>query len=433
MCLCLLTYFSHFPGQASVDVIVQLQDGMSGVYDSNQPPFMSWLMARLTLPGMLGLNITLFGLAVLVLLQQLRVNVWVHNVVVLLLFCFPVIFVYNGIVWKDVLFANAALLGLLLLPQSNERLRWSSLIFSAAALALSVSVRQQGVLAAFFAVVYLVFTPTIFLSRVDRVNALAVWLSIYLCLSSLAGITVTMHGDTSQTTSIDGPLFQLATFDLGGILSHNPDIRFPTLEAIATNMPQANRPTRERMISALSGYRPDRQDFMAESIAASGVRLPKEALREDWRSRIIKYPIDYARHRIEFMGWLLGFHNIYTCSSMFFGISAEPAEMLEEIGMEPSISWRAQKLHEVSLKFVSLFPPYIYLAISISVLLILIYQGWRNSAHMILIQLAGLSYAASYFVVGISCDFRYTYFAILVSLFGLARVTIRSICDEKQN
>ncbi|MBK6739447.1 MAG: hypothetical protein IPG64_17150 [Haliea sp.] len=139
-------------------------------------------------------------------------------------------------------------------------MRWSSLIFSAAALALSVSVRQQGVLAAFFAVVYLVFTPTIFLSRVDRVNALAVWLSIYLCLSSLAGITVTMHGDTSQTTSIDGPLFQLATFDLGGILAITRIFAFPHW-AIATNMPQANRPTRERMISALSGYRPDRQDY----------------------------------------------------------------------------------------------------------------------------------------------------------------------------
>ena len=178
-CLCLLTFCAHYPGQASIDAIVQLQDGISGVYDSNQPPPMSWLMALLSLPGVLGLNVVLFGLAVAVLLKQLPASVTTQNTAVFLLFCFPVLLVYNGIVWKDVLFANGALLGLLLLPQGRNKLHWHSLIVSAAVLALAVSVRQQGVLAAAFAIAYMLFTPTIFLVRGDRFKALGLWLLVY--------------------------------------------------------------------------------------------------------------------------------------------------------------------------------------------------------------------------------------------------------------
>ena len=48
------------------------------------------------------------------------------------LFSFPVLLISVGIVWKDVLFAHAALLGLLLLPGGQSR-HWSTLAFAAAA------------------------------------------------------------------------------------------------------------------------------------------------------------------------------------------------------------------------------------------------------------------------------------------------------------
>jgi len=423
-CLCLLTFCAHYPGQASIDAIVQLQDGISGVYDSNQPPPMSWLMALLSLPGVLGLNVVLFGLAVAVLLKQLPASVTTQNTAVFLLFCFPVLLVYNGIVWKDVLFANGALLGLLLLPQGRNKLHWHSLIVSAAVLALAVSVRQQGVLAAAFAIAYMLLTPTIFLVRGDRFKALGLWLLVYFACGSLIEVFVAESGDTSQSASLDGPLYQLSTFDLGGIAALNPDIHFPALEADAHEIALGHQPTRERVMSALSGYSPDRHDWMGESIAASGAWFPKEALYQDWRTRIIKYPLDYMAHRLDFLSWLYGFHNVNQCTPFFWGISAEPSSMVKEIGLESGVSWRAERLQALSAMSVFLFRPFIYLAVSMLVLSILLFQRRRHCMNMIAIQLAGLSYAASYAVVGIACDFRYTYFSTLVALFGLVYLVL---------
>jgi hypothetical protein len=431
VCLCLFTFCAHYPGQASVDAIVQLQDGISGVYDSNQPPPMSWLMALLSLPGVLGLNVVLFGLAVAVLLKQLPASVAGQNTAVLLLFCFPVLLVYNGIIWKDVLFANGALLGLLLLPQGRDEFRWHSLIASAGVLALAVSVRQQGVLAAAFAIAYMLLAPTLFLVRGDRIKALGLWLLVYFVCGSLIEASVAARGDVSQSLSLDGPLYQLSTFDLGGIAAPNPDIHFPALEAGAHEIALGHQPTRERVMSALSGYSPDRHDWMGESIADSGAWFPKEALYQDWRTRIVEYPLDYMAHRLDFLSWLFGFHNAYSCTPFFLGISAEPSSMVKEIGLEPGVSWRAEKLQELSVKAVFLFKPFIYLAVSMLVLSLLLFQGRRHCMNMIVIQFAGLSYAASYVIVGIACDFRYTYFSTLVALFGLVYLVLSRLYTVK--
>ncbi len=51
--------------------------------------------------------------------------------------------------------------------------------------------------------------------------------------------------------------------------------------------------------------------------------------------------------------------------------------------------------------------------------------------NMIVIQLAGLSYAASYVIVGIACDFRYTYFSTLVALFGLVYLVLSRLYAVK--
>jgi hypothetical protein len=423
--LALLTFFTHYPGQVSVDAILQLQDGLSGVYDSNQPPPMSWLMALLSLPGVLGLNIMFFSLAVAVLLSQLSTRLlWQQNTAVVLLFCFPVLLIYNGIVWKDVVFANGALLGLLLLPRGRDRPNWRSLVASATVLALAVSVRQQGVLAAAFAIAYLLLAPVLFTVRSDRWKALGLWLIVYVALGSLIDISVAARGDLSKSSSLDGPLFQLRTFDLGGIAAVNPDIEFPSLEASADEAPARHQPTRERVIAALSGYSPDRHDWMGETIAKAGIFFPKKALYEDWRTRILEHPLDYVTHRLDFLSWLFGFHNIYQCLPFIAGISAEPSDMVKEIGIEPGMSWRAEQVEVLGLTTVFLFRPYFYLAISALVIVVIFYRGWRQHMNMILIQLTGLSYAGSYAIVGIACDFRYTFLSTVVSLFGLIYVML---------
>lgn len=420
--LCLLTFIAHYPGQASVDTIIQLQDGISGRYDSNQPPPFSWLIACLALPGVLVLNLTLFGCAVVALMSHSNASTASKNTAILLLFCFPIVFLYNGIVWKDVLFANGALLSLIALPRPDTRSRWLSLVASAAIMSLAVSVRQQGILAAAVAIAYLLLVPHIFPDRLNRIKALLLWTLVFVTLSKLTEVLVALHGDVSHTVSVEGPLYQLSTFDLGGVAAVNRDLHFPALESVAHEVAVEHQPTRERVLAALKGYSSKGQDSMGESIAASGAWFPQEALYLDWHSRIIEYPWDYAAHRLHFLSWLFGFKDIYQCTPFVYGISAEPSHMIREIGIEPGISWRAEQIGILGLNTIFLFRPYFYLTVSIVTTGLLMYGGWQRHLNMIVIQIAGLAYAASYTVIGIACDFRYTYFSTVVALVGLVYI-----------
>ena len=421
LALCVLIF--HYPGQASVDTIVQLQDGLSRIYDSNQPPSMSFILANLTLPGTLILNTLLFSLSVVRLLYLIPVNHQRQLIAVVFLFCFPILLIYIGIVWKDVLFAHAALRGLLLLP-GGKRLHWKTLALSAAALALGTSVRQQGVIIVLVAVFYLVFASGMSTSRFRRWQAVAFWITVYVLCSGGIKLAVDASGDTSKSVAFVGPFYQLALFDLGGIAYHNPDLSFPSLEKSASEVTQEHRPTRERILAAITNYNPERQDYMWESLKKANIRFPHKALFNDWLTRILEYPGTYFAHRLDVLSWILGCHDTTKCLPYQFGISSQPEEMVTEIGIEPGTSDRAKMLEGLGNLTMFLFRPVIYLILSLAVAGFLIKRDWRQHSLIITIQIAGLIYAATYLLVGIACDFRYTYFSTLTALFGLAYVFV---------
>lgn len=413
----------HYPGQASVDSIVQLQDGLSRIYDSNQPPAMSFILANLTLPGTLVLNTLLFSLSVIRLLYLIPENYQRQRIVVIFLFCFPIFLIYIGIVWKDVLFAHAALLGLLLLP-GGKQLHWKTLALSAAVLALGISVRQQGVIIVLVAVLYLLFASGVSTLHFQRWKAVALWIAIYIVCSGGVKLVVDASGDTSNSSAFVGPFYQLALFDLGGIAYRKPDLSFPSLEKSAPNVAQGHQPIRERILAALADYNPERQDYMLKSLENTNIRFPIKALFNDWLSRILEYPRAYFYHRLDVLSWIIGCHDTTKCLPYHFGISSQPEEMVTEIGIEPGISGRAQRLAGLGNSTLFLFRPVIYLILSLAVVGFLIKRDWHQHSLIIAIQIAGLTYAATYLLVGIACDFRYTYFSTLTALFGLAYVFV---------
>ncbi len=116
----LLTVSLHWPGHMSVDTLLQLRDGLSRDYRSNQPPAMSWLVALmqgspLGLGGLLALNVGFWSACAWRLYRLLAERGGWHPWAALLVwFLFPVSFFYNGILWKDVLAAHLAALAFLL-------------------------------------------------------------------------------------------------------------------------------------------------------------------------------------------------------------------------------------------------------------------------------------------------------------------------------
>lgn len=422
--LALGVFALHFPGQASLDTLAQLRDGLTRVYTSNQPPAMSLLLSSLRMPGVLALDVGLFALAIFRLLGFASAPLGRQRIALVVMFLFPVPLIYLGIIWKDVLFAHAALLALLLLPR-NEVMHWKSLVASASVLALAVAVRQQGALVVVVTLGYLLFAQGADgLRRTRRWMAAGAWLLIFLLCSGVIKATVQTSGDTSKNVALDGPLRQLAMFDLGGIASQVPELRFPAIEKGAPAILLAHRPTREHLMSVLGRYRPDRQDYMDEPDLRTNIWIPSEDLFADWRTNILLHPQAYVVHRLDALSWTLGWHDPRKCLPYVVGIHSEPAALVTELDLQPGTSVRAKFLDRVGGSVLFLFRPVIYVALSMAVLGLLVLRGWREHGLMIAIQTGGLAYAASYLLVGFACDFRYTYYSTVTALMGLAYVFV---------
>lgn len=408
----------HYPGQVSVDTVIQMQDGLSRVYDSNQPPAMSLYLSTLGLPGMLLLNVGTFSLAAAFLLHNAASRPGKQKAAIAFLFLSPVALVYIGILWKDVLFAHLTLLSFLIL---NNRLplNWKSLAISAALFSLAASVRQQGILVAVVFVTYMFLSADQQRPLATRLKYPLLWALIFFTASAAIKGTIEASGDTSKSSSTIGPILQLAQFDLGGIASKNPDLDFTAIENAGSAFPAERRPTKEKIWSALSHYSPQRQDLIGNSPAASTFWWPHDSLLEEWKRNIATHPVDYFQHRIDVLSWILGLHDIGKCVPYYSGITSEPAKMVTETNIEPGMSGRARLIKKIGKTTHFLFRPIIYIILSIAIVALLSIRGWRKHALMISIQAAGLGYAASYLFVGIACDIRYTYFSTLAAIFGI--------------
>ncbi len=145
----------NLPGHLSYDSILQLAQGRDGLYNTWHPPVMAWLLgvtdriARGTVLFVVLDTGLIFGAVLALILLGRRVS-WFSTPLAALLTASPLMLLYPGIVWKDVLFAGCAVAGFTcqayaarLWPRRTQRillLATSVLLLTLAALA-----RQNGV------------------------------------------------------------------------------------------------------------------------------------------------------------------------------------------------------------------------------------------------------------------------------------------------
>jgi 4-amino-4-deoxy-L-arabinose transferase-like glycosyltransferase len=144
----------NFPGHLEFDSIRQLLEGRARVYSNWHPPIMSWLLgiADAIEPGAAPFFIFDAALAFGSILSLLWLSPrpsWAGVVVAVLCVVLPQLFLFQAIVWKDMLFADACLAGFVCL--AHAAVQWNSrnwrlvLLFGAAVfLALAVLTRQSG-------------------------------------------------------------------------------------------------------------------------------------------------------------------------------------------------------------------------------------------------------------------------------------------------
>lgn len=430
----------HVPGHVSMDSSEQLYEALTGRSLSWSPPFMSALLrllgggstaTALFMGGSVLLTYAGFALALAAGTRQPGRHAaswaWLRVVAVAILIANPLVFLYVGIVWKDVLLAAllAATAGLLLLSESALPAMRRRLCLGAVLLLVPLLlVRQQGIVLAppLLAVAAAGIAGTRIRARDAGwwrrwLGVVAVYL--LLCWAASAGIGLLIKGNDAKSTTVGFAAVQ--RYDLTGMLALGGT---PTAQ-----MPKAL--SNPAFLSAVKrSYGADRIDrvFADPVVLAGFLSVDTAPLAAAWWSMISDRPRLFLGVKRRQFAWLIGAQRLDRCLPLHVGVEGN-ARYLWAVGMQPGIDRYDQQLHDVGmwLRHLPLYRHWLYLAI------LLVCVGWLaatwkkgngpGASHAL--ALALLAFYGAYAATTIACDFRYLYPGLVgtsvLAIFLLAR------------
>jgi hypothetical protein len=415
----------NWPGQMSYDSVVQLADARSGRYDSWHPPVMAWLLGLgdqvLPGPGLFLLFTAGLLLSAWFLLLKSGRPGWGSVVILLLAFATPQLLLYQGTIWKDVLFANAGVAGFASLaaaasrwqaaPQRAPLLILSALLFSLAALA-----RQNGF------VLLPVAALCLGLIAARLQSARAGWrygaglLAACLMVMVAANLALGLRTDHGKGASDQLRLAQ--TYDLVGAVRLDPSLRLSVLEERAPHLGDMIRK------DGVALYSPHLVDTLENSdrLTDAIYHAPQGVVFAQWRQLVFAHPILYLRERLPVFRWVLAPPDLLVCHPDVVGVDG-PREEMKSLGLKPHIRAQDRFLYFYVANFfhTPVLSHLFYGALAILFLILLAARGAPADIAVAGLQLAALLFALSFFVVSIACDYRYMYFLDLAAMTGAIR------------
>ncbi|MBI3675149.1 MAG: hypothetical protein HY243_00845 [Proteobacteria bacterium] len=455
----------NLPGHLSYDSVIQLVEARTAAYAGWHPPFMSWLLGLTDalVPGtslFVILNLGLFFASLLSLLWLVAKPSWLAAVVAVLLVLTPQVLLYQGIVWKDVLFANESVaafvcLALAFHPPSGrskrKALRGGSgrALFSASSPKFAAQIstllregRSFALIAAsllFFLCAALTRQNGMVLLPVGAI-ALGIIASRHTTprwkeggLYALTALVAALLLFTAANVALGWRLVRetgsirqirlLEAYDLIGALTLQPDYRISEIDKTAPALARELRGDGVRL------YSPEREDPIAASqklqdtLANTG--SVNDLLANAWRDLIFHHPLLYLRIRGDVFRWVFLTPDLQMCLPVFDGVSGPPEEMAE-LGLVEREDDRDDALTAYASAFIGTpllsHAAFAFLAV---IELILLWFRRRSADIAIGAMLVGaLTFTASFFVISIACDYRYLYFLDLSALTGLFYVSL---------
>jgi len=410
----------NWPGQMSYDSVVQLTDGRSGQYDSWHPPVMAWLLGLFDglLPGtgLFLLFTTLLLLGAWLLLLWGRRAGWGLPILTVLAFATPQLILYQGTIWKDVLFANAGIFAFALLAKAAACWRDTTprallLLLCAIALGLAALARQNGFL--------LLPVAAITFGLIARRQNASGWRhGLGLLLASLAvmggaNFLLNFRGDNGEGRSEQIRLAQ--TYDLVGAVRLDPSIRLEVFEKRAPVLEAAIRKDGVRLYSPRLVDTLEQSDTLTQAI----YHAPSGVVFAQWRQLILSHPGLYLRERWPVFRWVVAPPDPIVCHPDVVGVDG-PKDMLKGLGLKEQIRSQDRLLYSYVANFfhTPVLSHLLYGAIAASLAFLLARRGSMADLAIAGLQIAALGFAASFFVVSIACDYRYLYFLDLAAMTG---------------
>jgi hypothetical protein len=154
--------------------------------------------------------------------------------------------------------------------------------------------------------------------------------------------------------------------------------------------------------------------------------IPAAASQKQWFDLMLKHPGLYLRVRWEDFRWVLAPPVIDWCLPIYVGVDA-PDEKMVPLRLSHRYAESDIRLANYASWYLDtpVYSHVFYTAVSLLLAGLFLWrrQGPADVA-MAALQLAGATFAASFFIISIACDYRYLYFTDLAALVGLVYAAV---------
>ena len=401
-----LTLYVFYPGVMTYDArFIYSYIGQKPLGDW-QSPLMTLLWAAIDpiAPGagsMLLLDASLYWLAFTLIALTVARRSWFALALPLLALS-PPAFVLVGIIWRDVLFAAIWLLAAALVfaaKDRNARSRYWIQGVALALLAFGVLLRPNALTAAPILAAFILWPSRFALKR-----ALAAYLPVIaMCYALVPAVYYGIIGAKK-----DHPLHSIMVFDLGGITHFAKQNQFPVswTPAEATLLTeQCYQPSEWNIY-----WNYDPCQFVMRRLEGEKI-FGTPVLTNAWRQAVLNHPIAYLQHRMSFMATFLGKSNL----TMWTIDLDDPSKVAFP---DNAALMKLKAVHD-ALQPTFLFWQGTWLLLCLGLCVL----GWRwrsapEGAFVLGVCGSGVFYVATYFLLGVASDYRYSYWAVLAGLAG---------------
>ena len=423
----LLGLAANLPGHMSLDSVVTLTEARTGVRQTWAPAVSSWILRPFD-AVVSGTGLYVAACAALLFLSLMSLPrlrgraTWLAAGLGVLAIATPQVLIYQGIVWRDVLFANLTIAGFICLAHAVRR--WDSrpvlpLAGALACLALAALVRQNGLILVVAAAGALAWT-----ARRGGLRASLAWGGgslVAVAVLALAFNHLAQPPKTVAKLRLNTPALILEHYDIVGAKAHHPKLKFKEIGKVDRAAQALLEAQSQRIYSATRVDTLDSDEAFRKTIW----HVPDAAMNAQWRAVILHYPAGYLLHRADVFRWVFLTPKLELCLPVQVGVIG-PAEMVDDLNLQPGIDTRAQAVADYARKFYGT-PVYSHLTWAlVAVAAIVLLLRRRDPADWVIMAMLGgaLAFVASFALISLACDYRYLYLLDLAAIVGALYVAL---------
>jgi hypothetical protein len=425
----LLTLAANVPGQMSYDSVISLVEARTDTRQTWAPAVSSWVLKPFDhLVAGAGLYVTASSALLffsLMSLTRLRPRTtWAAVALGVLAILTPQFLIYQGIVWRDVLFANLGVAGFIFLAHAaalwpQRQRAFLPIAAAVACLALAALARQNGLILAVAGAGVLAWTV-----RGAGWRRSLVWgVGIFVAIAAVAFAwnKIAQPSQTAPALKADLGMQVLEHYDIVGAKAHHPKLK---LKEIAKADPAAAALIEDKATAFYDASRVDKLDSDADFRKALW-KVPYPVMDAQWRRVVTRYPAAYALQRLDVFRWTFLTPKLELCLPVQLGVMG-PDNLLRDLDIQTGVSPQAAGLSGYARRFYGtpVFSHLTWAVVAMGMIVLLLRR--RDPADWAIVGLlvGSLLFAASFAVISVACDYRYLYLVDIAAMTSLLYVAL---------